>query len=382
MRELPHDPMTPPPLLLHVFPSFAVGGAQRRMAAVANRLGPAFRHAVIALDGERAARARLDPALAVAFPDVTLPKRTLLAGPRAAAAALAALRPDLLVTHNWGSIEFALANAWPLRRPLPHVHIEDGFGPEEQGGQLRRRVLLRRLALRRAVVVLPSRTLCAIAERHWRLPARRLRYIPNGIDLARFAPPDASPAAIAEPPPWPRDLPVIGTVAALRAEKNLARLIDAFARLPPGAARLAIVGDGPERAALAALAGARGVSGHVIFAGATEDTPRAYRNFDVFALSSDTEQMPLAVLEAMASALPVAATDVGDVAAMLDAANRPQVVARDAAALAGALAALLADPAAARAIGAANRARAVQEFDQARMFAAYAALFGMLCSAP
>jgi glycosyltransferase involved in cell wall biosynthesis len=378
MRDLPHDPMRPPPLLLHVFPSFAVGGAQRRMAAVANRLGPAFRHAVIALDGDRTARARLDPALAVAFPEVTLPKRTLLAGPRAAAAALAALRPDLLVTHNWGSIEFALANAWPLRRPLPHVHIEDGFGPEEQGGQLRRRVLLRRLALRRAVVVLPSRTLCAIAERHWRLPARRLRYIPNGIDLARFTP-DAAP----DPPPWPRDLPVIGTVAALRAEKNLARLLHAFAALRPRRpARLVIVGDGPERAALAALAGALGIAPSVIFAGATEDTPRAYRNFDVFALSSDTEQMPLSVLEAMASALPVAASDVGDVAAMLDAANRPYVVARDAAALTGALAALLADPAGARAIGAANRARAAQEFDQAHMFAAYAALFGMLCSAP
>ena len=370
--------MTQPPLLLHVFPSFAVGGAQRRMAAVANRLGPAFRHAVIALDGERAARARLDPALAVAFPEVTLPKGTLLAGPRAAAAALAALRPDLLVTHNWGSIEFALANAWPRRHRRPHVHIEDGFGPEEQAGQLRRRVLLRRLALRRAVVVLPSRTLCAIAEQAWRLPARCLRYIPNGIDLARF-----TPAAAPEPPPWPRDLPVIGTVAALRAEKNLARLLHAFAavraRQP---ARLVIVGDGPERAALAALAEALGLTGHVIFAGATEDTPRAYRNFDVFALSSDTEQMPLSVLEAMACALPVAASDVGDVAAMLDAANRPHVVARDAGALAGALAALLADPAAARAIGAANRARAGQEYDQARMFAAYAALFGRLCSRP
>ena len=104
-------------------------------------------------------------------------------------------------------------------------------------------------------------------------------------------------------------------------------------------------------------------------------TASAYRNFDVFALSSDTEQMPLSVLEAMGCALPVAATDVGDVAAMLDDANRRFVVAKDPAALAASLDALLADPAAARALGAANRARAEREFDVATMAAAYEALF-------
>ena len=114
----------------------------------------------------------------------------------------------------------------------------------------------------------------------------------------------------------------------------------------------------------------------VVFAGATDDAPRAYRNFDVFALSSDTEQMPLSVLEAMGCALPVAATDVGDVAAMLAEANRPFVVQQEAPALASALAALLDAPGARAAIGAANRARARIDFDQEAMFAAYAGLFG------
>ena len=132
---------------------------------------------------------------------------------------------------------------------------------------------------------------------------------------------------------------VIGTVAALRAEKNIARLIRALARLPAAApARLVIVGDGPERAALEALAVAEGVGGRVEFAGHCADPAPLYAGFDIFALSSDTEQMPLSVLEAMASGLPVAATDVGDVAAMLDAANRPYVVAREDGALADALA--------------------------------------------
>jgi glycosyltransferase involved in cell wall biosynthesis len=375
MRNFVHEEMSgsgPAPLLLHVFPTFAVGGAQLRMAAFANRFGPAFRHAVIALDGVLTARARLAPALEVSFPSIILHKGDTLGSIWRCRAALAALRPDVLVTHNWGAIEWAMGNALVGR---PHVHIEDGFGPEERARQLPRRVLTRRLVLRRATVVLPSRTLWRIAAGTWRLPARGVRYIPNGIDLARFAPgPESSP------PPWPRDLPVIGTLAALRPEKNLGRLLHAFALLRAAhPARLVIVGDGVERAALTARAAALGIAEWVTFAGATDDPPRAYRNFDVFALSSDTEQMPLSVLEAMGCALPVAATDVGDVAAMLAPANRPYVVAPDAPALAAALAALLAAPAQARALGAANRARAERDFDQETMFAAYAALFAAAC---
>ena len=372
MNNITHEVMRGAPLLLHVFPGFAVGGAQSRMIAVANHFAGSFRHAVIALDGITTAAARFAPGLDVRFPGLVLRKQATLANLWRCRAALTTLAPDVLVTHNWGSIEFALANALVGRR---HVHIEDGFGPEERARQLPRRVLARRLLLRRASVVLPSRTLHRIAADLWRLPPSCLRYIPNGIDLARFAP---APGPVASD--WPRDLPVIGTVAALRPEKNLRRLLDAFACLQVPA-RLVIVGDGPERAALMAQAAALGIAARVIFAGATEDTPRAYRQFDVFALSSDTEQMPLAVLEAMGTALPVAATDVGDVAAMLAPANRPYVVAQQAGALAAALTALLADPAAARALGAANRARARQDFDQHAMFAAYAALFRAAASA-
>jgi glycosyltransferase involved in cell wall biosynthesis len=169
--------------------------------------------------------------------------------------------------------------------------------------------------------------------------------------------------------------PVIGTVAALRGEKNLARLLRAFALLQQPA-RLVIVGDGPERAALEALALELGIADRTSFTGHLASPQDAYRHFDLFALSSDTEQMPLSVLEAMASGLAVAATDVGDVATMLAAENRPFVVARNAAALAEAMAALLADPARQRAIGAANRARAERDYDQETMFQAYAALFG------
>jgi glycosyltransferase involved in cell wall biosynthesis len=92
-------------------------------------------------------------------------------------------------------------------------------------------------------------------------------------------------------------------------------------------------------------------------------------------LSSDTEQMPLSLIEAMASGLPVAATDVGDVRLMLAAENAPFVTALDDAALAASIAALVADGGLRRHIGAANLAKARRDFGQAAMFAAYGALW-------
>ncbi len=301
------------------------------------------------------------------FPTVEIRKGRTIANLRSFRRALRQLRPDTLVTYNWGATEWALANTPSLVR---HVHIEDGFGPEEQATQIPRRVWMRRLFLRRATVMVPSRTLERIATEVWRLPRQRVLYVPNGIDLARYGATGDGPA-----PAWPGQGPVIGTVATLRPEKNLARLVRAVRllteRMP---VRLVIVGDGPERRPLQALATTLGIADCVYFTGYCATPQDMYRGFDVFALSSDTEQMPLSVLEAMASGLPVAATGVGDVRSMVAAPNLPFVVPRDDAALADAIERLLRQPDLRREIGAANRTKAEQEFDEDRMFRAHAAL--------
>ena len=357
-------PQTPsPPLILHVFPTFAVGGVQVRFAAVVNHWGRRWRHAVVAMDGDLSCRERLDPALGVEFPPVAVRKGDTLGNVLRFRRTLRRLRPDLLVTSNWGSIEWSVANLVPAVR---QVHVEDGFGPDDRGGRLPRRARLRRLVLRRRVVVLPSRTLWEIATGVWRLDPRRLRYVPNGIDLARFA----------GPHPEARPGPVVGTVAALRPEKNIARLLRAFAlAAPDGPASLVVAGDGPERPALEGLARKLGIAGRVRFAGHVADPTGLLGQLDVFAMSSDTEQMPLSLLEAMAAGLPVAATNVGDIRSMLAAGNAPYVTAPDDAALAAGLRALLAQAGLRQALGAANRAKAERDYNQDAMFQAWAAAF-------
>ncbi|WP_270939384.1 glycosyltransferase, partial [Falsiroseomonas oryzae] len=220
-------------------------------AALANRFGPRWRHVIAALDGRTGCAERLGPQVPYALLPAPVPKGL---DPLRAAwrvrSLLRRLRPATLVTSNWGSIEWALANLVPPR--LRHLHTEDGFGPDEAAGQKPRRMLTRRLALRWSEVALPSTVLLRAARDDWHLPPARLHHIPNGLDLARFRP-DGPRAEVAVP----GEGPLIGTVAALRPEKNIARLLHACALLRAEglALRLLVIGDGGERAALEALAG-------------------------------------------------------------------------------------------------------------------------------
>jgi glycosyltransferase involved in cell wall biosynthesis len=168
----------------------------------------------------------------------------------------------------------------------------------------------------------------------------------------------------------------VGTLAGLRAVKNLPRLVRAFAGLPPEW-HLVILGEGPERGAIEAEAVACGVGGRVHLPGFVPDPSRAVGLFDIFALSSDSEQFPISVVEAMAAGLPVASPAVGDVAEMVAGENRAHVVPPgDEAALARAMGELARDPALRAGIGAANRTRAEAQYDEDTMIGAYAQVYG------
>jgi L-malate glycosyltransferase len=366
------------PHLLHIFSTFAIGGPQTRFATLANRLGAKYRHTIFALDGDLACVERLDPSLDVKAMAIRLPKGgTLnLANLIRIRHRLAEIRPDVLLTYNWGAIEWVLAERW---RPLVlrHIHLEDGFGPDESADrQLPRRVLFRRLALGGDVrVVVPSQTLYRVATTTWRLAPRVVQYIPNGIDAERFAvPPDRD--LVARLGATAGQL-IIGSLGGLRPEKNLARLIRVFAALPSGLpARLVIVGEGPAMASLTALTSALGVADRVALMGSIDRPERLLGFFDVFALTSDTEQMPYSIIEAMATGLPIVATDVGDVRDMLAEDSRHLVrPINDETGFTAALTRLLDDGEERKRLGAANRNRVRMQFTIDKMVDAYDALF-------
>ena len=139
----------------------------------------------------------------------------------------------------------------------------------------------------------------------------RIRVIRNGVDVGRFTPRTAPRASSAAP--------VVGYVGRLSPEKHPAMFLRAAARIHaamPGA-RFVVVGDGPLRKELEALAATLGIHAFVTFAGECTDMPARYRALDLMLLTSWHEGTPLAILEALASGVPVIATDVGGVAELI-----------------------------------------------------------------
>lgn len=352
--------------LLHAFSTFKLGGPQARFAKLANAFGADFRHLVVAMDGNHSAGAALHASVPWQVVEVHNRRGGGLANRGALRIKLREIKPDLLITYNWGAIEWAAANLPGL---VPQVHIEDGFGPEEASGQLPRRVLLRRLLLAwpQRPLLVPSETLRRIALERWSYPARLLQHVPNGVPV---------PHAPKQWKGWPQGRPRIGTLAVLRAEKNLPRLLRAFAALrQTRPASLHIIGDGPERPALEALALSLGLQGDVEFAGHQSQPLEALRHIDLFAISSDTEQLPISLLESLSLGVPAIGTRVGDVGGLLDALEPGWTSAPDDAAFSALLQQACQRTADWPALGAAGRRLVEQEFSEARMMAGWRQLF-------
>ncbi len=195
-----------------------------------------------------------------------------------------------------------------------------------------------------ARIVTTGDALRATLVRDLDLDPARVVSVPTGIDPARFASrdPHAARAALG----LPDGVPLVGIVATLRSWKGHRYLVDALPRLARRDARLVIVGDGPQREALAAQVAALGLADRVVFAGQQDDVAPWLAALDVFALPSyANEGVPQALLQAMFAGIPCVTTDAGAIPEIARDGDTALVVAReDAAALAAGIDALLADP--------------------------------------
>jgi glycosyltransferase involved in cell wall biosynthesis len=212
------------------------------------------------------------------------------------------------------------------------------------------------------------------------VPAERVVSIPTGIDLARFHPADrrAARAALG----LEAGVPLIGIVATLRSWKGHRYLLEAIAAMANKDARLAIVGDGPQRTALEARAAELGLAARVRFTGNQDDVAPWMQAFDVFCLPSyANEGVPQALMQAMACGLPVVTTPVGSIDEIVaDGDSGLMVPPEDAERLREALERLLADASLREALArrAAETARA--RFGEARMVERMVAVFREVAS--
>jgi len=214
-----------------------------------------------------------------------------------------------------------------------------------------------------------------------RIPAQRIRVVPNGIPPL----PESSGADVRAELGIPAAAQVLGAIAVLRAQKRLDVLIEALGLLVPRltAPHLVIAGDDAgigNLQRLEQLAASRGLGERVHLIGRRSDIADVLAAFDVACLSSDFEGMPLSVMEYMAAAKPIVATRVGGIPEIVeDGVEALLVPRRDPAALASAAERLLLDPSLAASLGAAARARQQRERSLSGLVERVESLYEELC---
>lgn len=329
---------------MHLVYRFATGGLENVIVQLINGLPPArFRHTVVAISEADAAFAAR-----ITRPDVEVialhkpPGHPFKLYPQVYRL-LRRLKPDVLHSCNLASMEFAPVAA--LARVPLRVHAEHGWDVGELGGQNSRYRFLRRLykPFVHEFIAVAEPQKDYFRHRLGVAPAH-LHFIPNGVDTGRFRPRqdnDALPVGF----PFRRGQHwVIGTIGRQAAVKNPLLLVDAFIQLvqsrAPGteAMRLAMVGEGPLHEQVLRRIATAGMGDKVWLAGVRADIPELLRAMDCFVLPSLSEATSCTLQEAMATALPIIATQVGGNAALLEEGRYGSLIpSDDVAALAAAL---------------------------------------------
>ena len=371
------------PLIAHVLYSFDVGGLENGVVNLINHMAPErFRHVVVAL-----AQCAPDFCQRVQRADVEFislhkpPGHGIKLYPRFYRLCRQ-LRPAIVHTRNLAALEFAVPAA--LAGVPARVHGEHGWDSSDPGGTQRKYQLLRRAysPFVNRYVALSGQIESYLTERVG-IAASRVERICNGVDTLRFQP-ASTRQAVAGSPFYESDVVVVGTVGRLQTVKdqlNLVRAV-AIARAQGEAGarlRLVIAGDGPQRAEVEAEIGASGIGDITWLAGARSDVPEVMRSLDIFALPSQAEGISNTILEAMASGLPVVATEVGGNAELVAAGETGALVpAQDPHAMAQALLRYTADAALRQSHGTAGRQRVERSFSIDNMVERYTRLYQSL----
>jgi glycosyltransferase involved in cell wall biosynthesis len=220
---------------------------------------------------------------------------------------LRAGKPDILHVHN--PFNYYLYGAVAARvvggtRIVNTVHATGMF--DSKGFGSRSRAKFWAAAMLSNALVSVCQEVETLVRRKYLFPSNKMAVVENGIDLARF---------LAVPARASRNEIVFGAVGRMSREKNQRLLIEAFAlaRRNHSNIRLRLLGGGPHEPGLKELVHTIGLDDSVEFCGFSNEVPRFLGGIDVFALPSNTEGLPLSLLEAIASGLPVVATEVGGV---------------------------------------------------------------------
>lgn len=369
--------------ILHLHSTFNLGGKESRAVRLMNAFGDRARHTIVsAMPDQLGARDAIAKGIKYEIAQNPPPLSGRPSVKRYEEIAGFMRRFDLVLTYNWGAIDGVMAARVFGKGLPPIVHHEDGFNQDEAERLNPVRNMYRRMALPAAnALVVPSNVLEKVALKHWRQPPARVHRIANGVATQLYAgKPDAK--LIPQLQKRREGEVFIGCVAGLRPVKDLPMLIRAVAGVN-ARFKLVILGEGPERQNIIDAAEAMAIEDQVILPGFLPEPHRYMGLFDIFALSSKSEQAPISVIEAMAAGLPVVSTRVGDIPVMVSPENVPFLAPRHHEVdLRDRIDTLARNPESMHYIGEQNRARARALFDETAMIASYARLYGAAMGRP
>jgi sugar transferase (PEP-CTERM/EpsH1 system associated) len=369
------------PLVVHVVFRFDTGGLENGVVNLINHMPEgAFRHAVVALTEVTSFAGRVRRR-DVEFVSLHKPPGHALRIYPELFRLFRRMRPAIVHTRNLAALE-AQVPAWLAGVPV-RIHGEHGRDIGDLHGRERRYQWVRRL-YRPFVAhqVALSRDLAGYLREVIGVPPARVSQICNGVDTVRFAPLPGGAVSIEGCGFDPARHFIVGTVGRMQAVKDQLLLARAFARALADAPalrerlRLVMVGEGPLRQQCAAILAEAGAAELAWLPGERGDVPDVLRGLHAFVLPSLAEGISNTILEAMATGLPVIATDVGGNADLVQRGRTGEIVPTgDAVAMAAQIVRLAQDPTAAAAMGAAARATAEQRFSLRAMVCAYQGLY-------
>ncbi len=220
------------------------------------------------------------------------------------------LSSPILHAHNLAAWQYAVLAAWGTGARTVYTQHGANIHNQRLVDRLRSRVLA---FATDEIVAVSGPTALAMNRRLW-VSRRRIRVVENGIDVSRVQPRDGVDQQNVRIdlgiPPDAFVLGSVGRLALIKGPDRLLGVLPAIIRQLPSA-HLLLVGDGPERAALEAQAGALGVADRVRFTGFQADPAPYLRAMDVFVMPSRSEGLSMSLLEAMAAGVPAFVTDVG-----------------------------------------------------------------------
>lgn len=351
--------------VLHILAPMREGGLERVVEMMSSGMRAGDRiHVAAVLEPSAADRhpfvLRLE-SLGVSVTPVVVDARDYLREYRLLTALVTRLKPAVVHTHGYRADVIGGAVARTHR--IPAVSTVHGFTGGGAKNRLNER--LQCFALRRATAVMAvSRPLVGHLIRAG-VPRERVHCVPNGFRPGdKLMPRAAARRALGIPV---GEL-VVGWVGRLSHEKGPDVMLDSLARSDP-AWRLSMIGEGRETERLRRRASKLGIGHRITWHGSVADAGSLLTAFDAFALTSRTEGTPISLLEAMYAGVPIVATGVGGVGDVVTAAEAILVPAETPEAIAGGLASIVHDPAAAKLRSVHARNKAVNSFDPASWLA-------------